>query len=74
MARKGHAPTKVGVWRGALCISQAFGQERSCMDTEKNDRIKEIISVTELSLAMLGFMYYYMVQLPEQRRALKPRQ
>lgn len=34
------------------------------------DRVLEIIAVTELSLVLLGFLYYYTVQLPEQQRGL----
>lgn len=69
MARKGHGWPKGCRWRGALCIPAGY-KEMTMPDHSGLDRALEIIAVTELSLILVGFMYYYLVQLPEQQRGL----
>lgn len=36
-----------------------------------DDPLFEIVATTELSLALIGLLYYYTVQLPEQRKTFK---
>jgi hypothetical protein len=37
---------------------------------QTQEHLQGVIATTELSLAMLEFMYYYLVHWPEQKRAL----
>jgi hypothetical protein len=43
------------------------------LNQHTDDPLEEIVAATELSLALLGILYYYTVQLPEQRQKLKAR-
>jgi len=54
--------------RGKESMSTATLQRPARRPIE--DPVRNIITHTELSLVLLGFMYYYLIQLPQQQQAL----
>ncbi len=59
-------------WRGALCFPVTFQdlltEECSMLSDYAKDRIIEIIAVVELSLILIGFIFYYLYIAPQQNR------